>query len=296
MDYFHLDCNLLANNNDSVVKSGFASISTISTVGRHTYDDNESICSMYSSFACDQNVTIKHLSSFSSNEGSEKRGGRTPGMIYSVCVTYKGKQYDVITLQYRGGTKCFVCDSDDMPRIEQKSWHISSGKYIGTNIKLADGTIKEVYIHNYILNRDDRYSDKRRYVIHINGNTLDNRKANLLLVNEEDLHKYKAKKKRTVAFPEGAGIKAEDIPRYISYVKSSGCHGDRFSIEIAGLGINYKCSSSKSMSLLEKLEEAKSKLDMLKSEYPEYFKTEGADASVLREEYEEILRLSGVCV
>jgi hypothetical protein len=68
------------------------------------------------------------------------------------------------------------------------------------------------------------------------------------------------KKKRFITLPEGCEIDPDDIPRHIWYIKSHGAHGDRFAIEFKSENICWKTSSSKKISLKEKLNQAKEKL------------------------------------
>jgi hypothetical protein len=62
---------------------------------------------------------------------------------------------------------------------------------------------------------------------------------------------------------------ADDIPKYISFTKASGEHGDRFVIEIPKLNISRKLSSSKKISIEDKFEEAKKILNEVYVSYPE---------------------------
>jgi hypothetical protein len=64
------------------------------------------------------------------------------------------------------------------------------------------------------------------------------------------------------------GLTPADIPRHIWYVQANGYHRDRFAIEFKTEKVLWKSTSSKLVSLKEKLEAAKTKLAELYLEYP----------------------------
>jgi len=55
-------------------------------------------------------------------------------------------------------------------------------------------------------------------------------------------------------------LTVDDIPKHIWYVKANGNHGDRFAIEFKTENIVWKTTSSKKISLKDKLEAAKRKI------------------------------------
>ena len=66
-------------------------------------------------------------------------------------------------------TKVALIDLADVPLVQNTRWYLSSHYYIKS---------KEHTLHNYLLN----YKSTRKYPVdHINGNPLDNRRANLRL-------------------------------------------------------------------------------------------------------------------
>ena len=100
------------------------------------------------------------------------------------------------------------------------------------------------------------------------------------------------KKKRNVTLPSDCGMKAEDIPRHIWYVHPNGLHGDRFAIEFKTEGIVWKTTSSKKVSLANKLVEAKNKLAELYALYPHLNPVSAEEeAAVLLQSYNEIIEL-----
>jgi hypothetical protein len=198
------------------------------------------------------------------------RVGRKPGIIDYTFVVYSNKEYVVGTIKYNGDDVRFVFDKEDYEKVNERAWHVSSGCYIGStfytedNIKLK----KELYIHNLVSNRLDFPGKGTRETIdHINRNGFDNRKENLRIITQSEQNMNQTKRERHITLPEGCGIKAEDIPRHIWYIKANGAHGDRFAIEFKSENLCWKSTSSKKVSLQEKLEEAKNKLQELYSQY-----------------------------
>jgi hypothetical protein len=201
---------------------------------------------------------------------SEKRG-RTPGKFTYNIVNYNDNMYAVVSIPHKKEIIKFVIDYCDLSKIIDKPWHLSSGKYIATNYALEDGTYKELYLHNFLKGKTNIVDEdnKKEYVIHINNNLFDNRMENLRIVDSNDYYHGKSKRKRTITLPTDCGITPDEIPKYILYIKSDGKHGDRFTIEIPRLNIFRKLTSSKKVSLKEKLDEAIKALYDIYKEHPE---------------------------
>ena len=222
-----------------------------------------------------------------------RNSGRRPGIIDYKFVTYNEKEYGVGTIQHNGSDIQFVFDKEDFERIEKRPWHLSSGKYIGSTFYLDGGVKLELYLHNLIMNRN-AFNGKgsKESVDHINRNGLDNRKANLRLLTQSQQNINQTKKKRNVILPEGCEIDADSIPKHIWYVRAQGNHGDRFAIEFKTEGVCWKTTSSKKVSLKEKLEEAKAKLVELYGQYPHLNPMiEHNEVNELNESFQAILRL-----
>lgn len=128
--------------------------------------------------------------------------------------------------------------------------------------------MKEVHLHNFI--KDNCMSDAHdKIVVHINNNMLDNRVENLRLIDPTGYTPVRRNRTRTLTLPPDCGVTVEDIPKYMSFMKASGGHGDRFVIEIPRLDICIKLSSSKKVSLKDKFEEAKNTLNEIYEAHPD---------------------------
>lgn len=198
-----------------------------------------------------------------------RNSGRKPGIIDYKFVSYNNKEYVVGIIQHKGADVKFVVDKEDFEKVEKRPWHLSAGKYIGSTFYLDGGVKYELYLHNLIMNRN-AFNGKgaRESIDHINRNGLDNRKENLRLLSQSQQNMNQTKKKRTVNLPENCGIDPNQIPKHIWYVKANGQHGDRFAIEFKSEGICWKTTSSKTVSLQMKLEQAKVKLSEFYEQYP----------------------------
>lgn len=195
-----------------------------------------------------------------------KQGGRLPGLYTCDNVEYKGKEYVVITIQHKMNEVKFVVDSCNLKQVLTRSWHLSSGKYIATHYTLPDGKIKEVCLHNFI--KDTCMNGQDKVILHINNNMLDNRIENLRLLDTSEYFPSRNNRKRRITLPSDCGFSVDDIPKYLSYMKASGEHGDRFAIEIPQINLFLKLQSSKKIPLKEKFEEAKEKLNEIYKNYP----------------------------
>jgi hypothetical protein len=198
----------------------------------------------------------------------ERRGGRSPEMVFYDDVSYKGQEYTVGTIQFKGDFLHFIFDKDDYDKVSCRPWHFQSGKYIGSTVYI-NKIKKELYLHNLVMNRLE-YPGKgaTESVDHINRNGLDNRKENLRVISQSQQNINQSKKKRKVILPEDCGIDPDSIPKHIWYVRANGAHGDRFAIELKTEGLTWKGTSSKSVSLADKLAAAKQKLEELYKEFP----------------------------
>ena len=186
------------------------------------------------------------------------------------------------SLLFKGTLLEFVVDSADLEKIRPYKWHYASNAYIATTIYTTQPQDvsglhlplplqkqkekqapkkKELYLHTLLMSPKPGWS-----VSHITKNGLDNRRKNLRVTFGPTVHDVP--KQRTVELPALCGVKPDDIPKHIWYVQANGYHRDRFAIEFKTENILWKSTSSKDFSLLEKLEQAKKKLDELYVTYP----------------------------
>jgi hypothetical protein len=220
--------------------------------------------------------------------------GKYPGLTGYRDVTHNGKEYTIGSVMYLDTLVKFVINKEDFHLVEDKSWHFISGNYVSTGV-IHDSKKKELYLHNLIMGRlDHPGKGAKESVDHINRNGLDNRRENLRILSQSNQNINQRKKKRNVILPTGCEINPEDIPKHVWYVRAQGLHGDRFAIEFKSEGIVWKTTSSKGVTLKDKLTQAKEKLEGLYKEYPhlnpenEEINKEMAD---LQRSFEEILLL-----
>lgn len=210
------------------------------------------------------------------------------------------------SILYKGMLVEFIFDAADLERVKQHKWHYVSNSYIATSVKAPaaaatdnaaediSGSVakapaakkREIYLHTFLIQPGPAQT-----VYHISKNGLDNRRKNLRLVEGPTSQTGGlSRKKRNVALPLLCGIKAEDIPPHIWYVQANGYHRDRFAIEFKSEKILWKSTSSKEVSLQEKLEQAKAKLNALYLEFPHLDPMREEElARNLKEEYEAAL-------
>jgi len=195
--------------------------------------------------------------------------GAPPRPITYKEVTYEGKEYVVCYIEAITGSQSFVIDKTSLPLLTTyPSWHITAGNYISTTV-IVDGKRKSLYLHNLIMGKltfDGK--GQQMTVDHINRIGFDNRLENLRIISQSEQNINQSKKARRIELPDDCGVHADDIPRHVWYVKASGAHGDRFAIEFKTEGILWRTTSSKSVSLIDKLELAKAKLAEFYSIYP----------------------------
>lgn len=193
----------------------------------------------------------------------------------------------------------FIFDKEDFDKVKQKNWYKISSGYIASNITLENGERKQLLLHNFVLNRIT-FPGKgaTESVDHINRNPLDNRKENLRIISQTEQNLNQKKKPRNIVeLPENCGIEPNEIPRHIWYVKPNGAHGDRFAIELKTENLVWKTTSSKKLSLKEKLNQAKEKLEQLYIQYP--YLNPGMNENTIKAQelcksFQEIINLAGI--
>jgi hypothetical protein len=225
------------------------------------------------------------------------RLGRPPGEQLYIPVTYNNKEYVVGVVFACGDPVVFVFDKEDHPRVSERIWHRCANNYISSGV-IVDGKKKELFLHNLVMNRP-LYLGKGQTetVDHISRNGFDNRKENLRVVSQTEQNLNQKSRRRTAVLPADCGLTMEDIPRHIWYIKANGAHGDRFAIEFKSEGVTWKTTSSKSVSLCDKLTAAKIKLQEYYTIYPHLNPNNPerlAEIAALRDSYKTIVELAGL--
>jgi len=195
------------------------------------------------------------------------------------------------TILFKGMAVEFTVDVADLSGVQAYRWHYASNAYVATSVTVmvdCSGVQvakkRELYLHNFLMK-----PRAQEAVQHISKNGLDNRRANLRLVDVGTLNNQ-TKKRRNVELPPLCGIRPEQIPKHIWYVQANGYHRDRFAIEFKTEGILWKSTSSKDVSLQEKLDQAKARLDDLYDVYPHLDpKREELEAKALEDSFRDIL-------
>jgi hypothetical protein len=220
-------------------------------------------------------------------------GGRIAVQPIFTEVYYKDNEYIVAKKEdYQ-----YVFDKEDLEKIKKLHWFKLSTKYIASQLPQDKGKRKQLLLHNFVMNRlTFPGQGATESVDHINRNPLDNRKENLRVVSQTEQNINQKKKVRNIVqLPENCGITPDEIPRHIWYVKANGGHGDRFAIEFKTEKLVWKSSSSKKLTLQEKLSQAKEKLAEFYEKYP-YLNPASNDvveqAEELTKSFNEILALS----
>lgn len=202
-------------------------------------------------------------------------------MNRSKNITLNGNKYTIFFVKYREYNFPVVLNKEDFIEIRKmnKEWKYNNG-FISSSHRYNDGygnmVIKEIYLHEIVIGlKNKEYSetdyseysiddsdsslddcDSKRPIIHLNRLGNDNRRDNLIYdIVDKEVKKNMVKKKRTIQLPRRSGIKVDNIPTYVWYMKPDKSHGERFVVKIDD--IIWKTSSSPNLSLQYKLEEAK---------------------------------------
>jgi len=221
-----------------------------------------------------------------------KKVGRPATEIIYKEVTYENKNYIVAKKE----NFTFIFDKDDFEKVKERTWYKISTGYIATSVT-ENNKKNQLLLHRFVMNLlDFPGRGATESVDHINRNPLDNRKENLRIVSQSEQNINQKKKVRNIVqLPENCGILPNDIPRHIWYIKPNGAHGDRFAIEFKSENLVWKSSSSKKITLLEKLNQAKEKLEELYIHYPHLNPTTNDNvkhAEILSKSFQDIMELS----
>ncbi len=226
----------------------------------------------------------------------KKKVGRKPRPILYKDVIYNDKNYVVGVITSNKGNIKFIFDKDDEEKVKEYSWFVTSVGYISSHYSVEPKNKGQLLLHRLIMNVP-YFPGKgaKETVDHINRNPLDNRKENLRIVSQTEQNLNQKKKNRVVELPDGCRIAPNDIPKHVWYVRANGAHGDRFAIEFKTESIVWKSSSSKKLSLQEKLNQAKQKLVEFYTLYP-YLNPENTEIlqteTNLHESFQAILAIA----
>ena len=191
-------------------------------------------------------------------------------------IIFDDKNYIIVTMTYKGSKVPVIFDDIyyEKLRLLNKSWKINDAGFVVSKHKDIDKEQDiEISLHEVIMafyNKENGLSKKNNNIIHINKLGIDNRIENLIYDTlDKETGKNSKKKKRIIEFSEEVGIKPNDIPSFMWYLKPNDSHDERFIIEIGD--INWKTTSCSKLSLRYKLEEGKKYLRELKEAKPEIF-------------------------
>lgn len=197
------------------------------------------------------------------------RGGKPTLDIEYYDDEIDGTIYVKGTVYHKNKPLEFIIDKEDEENVKSRHWYATTnGSYIGCHVTIDDSK-KMLYLHNFVMNKlTFNGKGQKETVDHINRNGLDNRKCNLRIISQTLQNINQKKKARTAKLPEGIS----DLPKHVWYIKPTGNHGDRFAIEIKSENILRKTTSSKKVSIQDKLVEALQIRDELYDQFP-YLKT-----------------------
>jgi hypothetical protein len=97
---------------------------------------------------------------------------------------------DVSTKKY--SNKCCLIDLEDIEKVSKINWSPNNNGYA------HGGSYKRFLLHRYIMN-----AQKGQIIDHINGDIMDNRKANLRFVTHQQNHWNNKKEKTTITSKTG---------------------------------------------------------------------------------------------
>ena len=222
----------------------------------------------------------------------------------SVNVTYKGKQYSVISIKKGSIDVPIVLEKEvfDLIKKDPRNYQLNDNLMLSTKVDIGTASkpkIVDIYLHEIVMKLKNKSSSSSKFVpiLHINKINIDNRISNLTFdTTNKDHTKNLHKKERTINLSDD-NINVQTLPSFVWYLKSDDSHGDRFIVEMGPL--KWKTTSSTKLSLRYKLEEMKKFLRLNKEKYPSLFKEYSMNGDLndigenLKKEYYEIINLAG---
>lgn len=213
-----------------------------------------------------------------------------------VTVDYHNNRYTVVGINHLDKQIPIVLDRHIYKIIKKlnKKWYINDKNHIYF-IHNKKNEEYHLYLHDLVMRAEGIYQNEP--IIHINNIHFDNRLVNLQYdIPDKNYSKNSRKKQRTISLKK-YDIDADTLPTYIWYVKPDKTHGDRFMIDIPE-NITWKTTSSKKVSLLYKLEEAKKYLRHMQIKRPDIFNNYSMNGDltkqghILYREYHNIIKQS----
>lgn len=186
-------------------------------------------------------------------------------------ISHNGKKYCVVSVKFKN-CNVPVIFNGEYERVVAPLWnngkeHWRCNSHGIVSIPISNG-IGKIKLHHLIMSQCN--VNVRAPIIHINKIGIDNRIENLMYdTKTKNTTRNTKKKMRTILLPESTGITPNDIPSYVWYVAPEGSHGERFVVRVGNKC--WKTTSSKKITLKQKLETAKSYLRKLKQDDPSLF-------------------------
>ena len=185
-------------------------------------------------------------------------------------VDYNNTKYAVFNVTSKKKSIPVIVDKQDYAYVTKlnKKWNINDTGFIYCKHTI-NGNSKDIYLHEIIMALKNNTSNTKS-IIHINRLGIDNRRENLIYDStNKETNKNIVKKQRIIKLPKSSGIKSDELPTFVWYLKPDKTHGDRFMIQVGD--VSWKSTSSSEFSLRYKLEEAKKFLRDLKVKRTDLF-------------------------
>jgi len=128
---------------------------------------------IFYSTKCKQSLCVKHYMQL---KRFEKIRDNTPSIPKKNNEWIKKKDHYILRIHTKNKYNDVLIDLNDFAKVSRYHWNIISNRYV---IHAKSKT----YLSNLLLNS----KDVNKKVLHIDGNSLDNRKENLKII---DIHKY----------------------------------------------------------------------------------------------------------
>lgn len=214
-----------------------------------------------------------------------------------VNVEYHNNRYTIVGIRHANKNLPIVLDRHIYKIIKKlnKKWYINEKNHVYC-LHNKNNDDYHLYLHDLVMRTDGNHKDDS--IVHVNNIHFDNRLVNLQYdIPDKNYSKNAKKKKRTINL-NNKDIDVSRLPTYIWYIKPDITHGDRFMVDIPN-EISWKTTSSKRVSLLYKLEEAKKFLRHMTNERPDIFNNYSMNGDLteygykLYREYDNIIKQAG---